>query len=374
MRARVQEGLSDLEVLENELSESFTTLKMRSERLAFSFRRLGEEKRSKRVHFCAHELGFGHSEGAYKLHDADFCRERLCPMCAARRTRKTFAQVYQITSKLRDDGVQFLFLTLTVPNCTGAALKATIDRLQKAFHKFVNYKRFKGSVLGFFRALEITRNNRSRSKFYGTFHPHFHVILAVPADYFTSSSYIQRDDFLKMWRKAYKDDSITQVDVRKVKNVSGDGIDDLAKACAEVAKYTVKSKDYIFRNDDDLTDEVVSVLMGALKGRRLTAFGGCFAVVRDLLGLDDNEDGDLVHTETETKSADSVAMRRYKWKHIQHSYVLISERTEIFLSGVGWISEETYLKINGLDLTEWKAQVNLFEGDRKRSYRELLSS
>lgn len=340
MKVKVQK-LDDVAALQKELAYSFTSLKNSAERLSFSFRRLGEEKRSQRVHFCANDLAFGHSEGKYKLHEANFCRERLCPMCAARRARKAFAQVYQICNKLRGDGVRFIFLTLTVVNCEGSELSATIDKMQKAFHKLVNYKRFKDGCLGFFRALEVTRNNRRRSKSYGTFHPHFHCVVAVPADYFTSSKYIKQVEWLQMWRKACKDDRILEVNVKTVKYFfKRDGIDNLARACAEVAKYTLKTKDFLFRDDDDLTDNVVSTLQGALRGRRLTAFGGCFAVVRDLLGLDDVEDGNLVHTETDAKTADAVEMRRYRWQSYLKFYALVSDRLEVRVDGVGWIAAD----------------------------------
>lgn len=337
-RAVVQD---DLSILNAEISGSLTSLKNNAERLSFAFRRLGQEKRSARVHFCATDLAFGHSEGKYKLHEANFCRERLCPMCAARRARKAFSQVYQICDHLRKDGVRFLFLTLTVVNCEGEKLSETIDNMQKAFHKFVNYKRFKESILGFFRALEVTRNNRKRSKSYGTFHPHFHCVLAVPENYFTSDKYIKQEEFLKMWRKACKDDRISQVNIKTVKDYAAkDGVDNLARACAEVAKYTLKSKDYLFKDDDDLTDEVVSLLSNALRARRLTAFGGCFAVVRDILALDDIEDGDLVHTETEAKTADAVEMRRYRWQSGARIYLLVSDRLETRIDGVGWVAAD----------------------------------
>lgn len=346
MKSNVVE-VTSLTKLENEIGGSFTSLKNNTERLSCSYQRLHEYKRSKRVHFCANELAFGHGEGDYKLHEATFCRDRLCPMCAARRARKAFSQVYQCCDHLRKDGVRFLFLTLTVVNCSGDKLSETIDYMQKAFHKFVNYKRFKDSILGFFRALEITRNNRKRSKSYGTFHPHFHVVLAVPADYFTSGRYIKQEEFLKMWRKACKDDRISQVNIKTVKDYMSSGVENLARACAEVAKYTMKSKDYLFRDDDQLTDDVVSILMKALRGRRLTAFGGAFAIVRDILNLDDIEDGDLVHTEAEAKTADAVEMRRYSWSYRNKKYELVSEMLEINFFGVGWLPAHIFRDSGG---------------------------
>lgn len=390
------------EELEHELTEKFSTLKHKTELLSYSFRRLGQEKRSKRVYFCAREMAFGSeydetvdcsdSEfagfGDFDLQEAHFCRERLCPMCQARKSKKAFNQIATITQYLAKQGMRFLFLTLTVRNCSGSDLRPTILKMQKAFHRFVNYTRFKGAVKGFFRSLEVTRNNNKRSPFYGTYHPHFHILLAVDADYFTSSKYIDNrtyyaldsnlegnkekqhfskrtdkfvkdkngkyivdekrgQEWLKLWRRAYRDNSITQVDVRIVRNIddtsdltnSTTDMLGLAKACAEVAKYTMKSKDYIFPNDDDLTDEIVATLQSALKGVRFTALGGIMKEVANKLALDDIEEGDLIHTEVKPKPKHGAClfMRRYAWNYQNHHYDLVSEQFEYKLSGVGWV-------------------------------------
>ena len=390
------------EELEHELTEKFSTLKRKTELLSYSFRRLGQEKRSKRVYFCAREMAFGSEYdetidcsdsdfagfGNFDLQEAHFCRERLCPMCQARKSKKAFNQIATITQYLAKQGMRFLFLTLTVRNCSGSDLRPTILKMQKAFHRFVNYTRFKGAVKGFFRSLEVTRNNNKRSPFYGTYHPHFHILLAVDADYFTSSKYIDnktyyaldndlegnrekmhfskrvdkfvRDEngkyiidekrgqeWLKLWRRAYRDNSITQVDVRIVNNIddtsdltNSTNMLGLAKACAEVAKYTMKSKDYLFSNDDDLTDEIVATLQSVLKGVRLVALGGAMKEVANMLELDDIEEGNLIHTEVKPvpKHGDCLFMRRYAWNYQKHCYDLVSEEFEFKISGVGWVS------------------------------------
>ena len=98
---------------------------------------------------------------------------------------------------------------------------------------------------------------------YDTYHPHFHCILAVNPTYFDSRDYIKRDDWLAMWQKAIQDPTITQVDVRKVKpkktKNTGTGFGDIVSAAdivsavCEVAKYTVKSGDYVLPWDWDMS-------------------------------------------------------------------------------------------------------------------------
>lgn len=259
---------------------------------------------------CGAQDGFPARTTAYKLYHANFCRDRLCPMCSWRRSYKIFGQVSQIMNLLGNN-YRYIFLTLTVPNCEPEGLNKLIDDMVKGWHRLVNRKAFKTVVKGFFRALEVTRNKKT-----GTYHPHFHVVIAVNPSYFTSRDYIQRDEWLQLWQRSMKDDTITQVDVRTMKNkktgeVSGEA---LASAVAETAKYAVKSADYIFKNNDSLMDEIVLTLSSSLSHRRLTAFGGCFAEAREKLGLDDCEDGDLIHIDDNSIRLDLATMIvRYEW-------------------------------------------------------------
>lgn len=321
--------------------------------LSESYKRIGKSgdssylRRSDRVSECGTYLEFRksmsdmHDESVpFKLWNANFCRERLCPLCSWRRSMKIFGQVSRIMDFMGDD-LAYIFLTLTVPNCEGDQLSALIDDLQNGFHKLVNYKRFRTAVFGFFRALEVTRNKDLKSYSYGTYHPHFHCILAVRKRYFKEKEYISHDEWLAMWRKAMKNPAITQVDVRRVRpkdmaageetaKLLSDRLMDLKAGVAEVAKYTVKASDYIYEHDAKLTDEVVFTMSEALRGRRLCAFGGVFEDIRKQLQLDDAEDGDLIHVgDDETLRADVAYMvRKYQWSagayklydvHVEHS-------------------------------------------------------
>lgn len=321
------------EKLNKELEKKFTPKRKSAELLAQSYVRLGYDAKAERVGECGTELEFRKSEDSsdnWRLSSANFCRDRLCPMCSWRRSYKIFAQVSQVMDVIADK-YAFIFLTLTVPNCEPDRLIETLDNIQAGWRRLVSYKRFKSAVRGSFKALEITRNSDV-----GTYHPHLHNILAVDKNYFLGSDYIKRDEWLQMWQKAMQDPTITQVDVRKCrpKEEIRDGTDAvkaLGAAVAEVAKYSVKSSDYLIPGEYDLTDEIVFTLGAALHSRRLTAFGGVFDEVHKKLMLDDCENGDLINVDGSTMRPDvAVMIRKYSWSC--GAYKLLNERREVNIS------------------------------------------
>jgi plasmid rolling circle replication initiator protein Rep len=261
--------------------------------------------------------------GEWGIAAAMFCQKRLCPLCAWRRTVRTGRNVYWILQEPEFKDVQFIFLTMTVKNCTGAELPETLDRILSAWRILTkdDGEPFRKSFLGTLRSVEITYNREVK-----TYHPHIHVLAAVSPGYFKKSNpdYISHELLRKLWvsalnragrievaaaavweldrntfgarldlgpgiraeiktvREKYPPiDYAPQVRIEKVKNSTG-------KAVAELAKYCVKPADYI-----DLP-EVVEVLDPALRHRRLIAHGGIFQEVRKRLRLEDEEiaDGD----------------------------------------------------------------------------------
>lgn len=301
------------EKLELELKNKFAKKKKQNELLSASYSRLGLSK-ALRVSECGNWLEFAKkSDDSFKLHNANFCRDRLCPMCSWRRSYKIFAQVSKIMTYIQDSFC-FLFVTLTVPNCSGSDLSKTVDKLNSSFFSFVRYKRIKNINCGCFKALEITRNPKT-----GTYHPHLHIVFAVPLSYFKKGSYIQRDEWLALWQKATKDPTITQVDVRRAsQKVTSDGqkaVKALSSVVAEIAKYTVKSKDYIIKDNPVLTDEIVNLLDSTLYHRRLCSYSGIFKDVFMALQLQDAEadDADLINVDGELRSDIALQIYRYEW-------------------------------------------------------------
>ena len=119
---------------------------------------------------------------------------------------------------------------------------------------------------GYIRKLEVTFNAEAN-----TYHPHFHILFAVNKSYFTSRDYIKILDLLEMWRKAARDNSITQVDLREAKMNS-------IKEVMEIATYTTKMKD-LYSNE-----EVFMWLYGALFRKQLITYNGLFKDFKEVTG------------------------------------------------------------------------------------------
>lgn len=194
-----------------------------------------------------------------KLNKANFCKNRFCPMCAWRKARKDALQVAILMQYLKQEkGLEFVMMTLTAPNVPGENLKNEITRYNKNFKKLIERKELKKISYGYMRKLEVTYNQERDD-----FHPHFHVIIAVNKNYFTNRDYISKKRLLVMWQNAMNDDTITQVDIRKI------SADD-NKAISEIAKYTAKDSDYMTSQD------VFDYFYKALKNRQVVTYGGAF--------------------------------------------------------------------------------------------------
>ena len=296
--------------------------KLRTIELAESYRRLGEEFKSKqyRVRECGTFLEFKKfTDNSMKLNRANFCKVRLCPMCSWRRSLKIYGQVSKIMDEVvKNEDLEFIFLTLTTRNCEGQDLSNTIDNIFNAFNKMTKRVKYKKAIKGYFRALEVTHNLNIMSDWFDTYHPHLHIILVVSKNYFKKPDlYINQEEWSNLWKQSLKVDYTPIVDVRRFKDRNGKGIE---KSIAETAKYTVKSDDYIIHDDltneviEHLTDDAVFILDKALAHRRLTAFGGILKEYHKKLNLDDAEYGDLVNTDNEELREDlEYIIERYSW-------------------------------------------------------------
>ena len=292
--------------LQEEVATKFQPKKEASLLLSEVYRKLDLISRAVRVFGCGSYLEYHVTEQEKKLHTANFCKDRLCPMCNWRRSLKIFGQVSQVMNELEKQGYQFLFLTLTVKNCSASDLPDTVQMLFDGWRKLYNKKGiFQKSVSGSFRSLEVTRNIRT-----SFFHPHLHVILAVRPDYFSGRNYISQAEWGHLWRSCCDLDYDPVIDIRKIKP----GSEGLSGAVAEVSKYAVKATDFLKGSMDDMTSYVISFL-SALSRRRLCSFTGCFIDIRKQLSLDDVENGDLVFVESDRLREDVAYMVvRYFWR------------------------------------------------------------
>ena len=226
---------------------------------------------------------------------------------------KVFGQVSKVMDRaLEDKEYRFLFLTLTVKNCTGEELSKVIDKMFKSLELLFKRKEVKNIVIGYFRGLEVTHNLDKNSKDYDTYHPHFHIILMVNKSYFNQSrEYISQKKWTELWKDCLKVDYTPIVNVKAFKTSSKE---QTRKSICEVAKYTVKDNDYLVE-DIEMTDNTVAILNNALKGRRLIAFGKEFRKIHKELNLDDAEKGDLINTDVDDTVRPEIEeiIENYKW-------------------------------------------------------------
>lgn len=336
---------TSVKALQEEIAENFVPKKKRSLRLVELYRELSQmcgarqdekqlqaktlRNKADRVEGCGTFLEFRVAENAKKLHKGNFCKDRFCPMCNWRRSLKIFGQTSQIMDVLEIRGYRFLFLTLTVRNCPGEDFKKTVDMMfdgwRELYHGYFRKRKdLKVVICGSFRSLETTINKKT-----GQFHPHFHVILAVKPEYF-GKAYIKQEQWAEMWRACCTLDYKPIVDIRTVKPKEDKktGEMSVAGAVAEVSKYAAKDADYLGLNEDgkevkgqlELADfdrtYYLRILMEALRGKRLVDMTGCFREVKSQLGLDDTEDGDLVHVDGDEIREDvAYLIVRYHWRN-----------------------------------------------------------
>ena len=308
------------------VNDEFLPRKTNNLILADSYKRLGRLSKSERVKNCGDFLEFKTPKfqngglGDTKLSKANFCRDRLCPLCSWRKSKKMFAELSQVISKLGSE-YEYLFLTLTVPNCWGEDLQKTVDLLFKSFDKLRRKKEFKNAIIGYFRALEVTICDGSFSPdLVGSYHPHFHCLLAVKSSYF-KKNFITQQKWLEMWRSCTGINEITQVDIRKVK--LNDDITDKKNEITyfggikELTKYATKDageNGYLVGSDAEI-DKKVGDLSFALSGRRLVQYGGVMKKAFAELGFKsvDDETTNLCDDLSEISPVVYWLVCRFRW-------------------------------------------------------------
>lgn len=251
--------------------------------------------------------------GGLELVAGFFCQKRLCALCAFRRSLKKFMNTAEIIAQDEYNNMEWVFITLTIKNCSGEDLKKTIQRILSAFNKMTDNETtaFRQSFKGWFRSLEVTYNDETKE-----YHPHLHILACVTKDYFHSKKYFSKDRLILHWQKflnkaEYQIIDEIEIDVmhgghrnqhlkmRAKKKTSRKFFEPIEylpsvkinkvrgkreKQIAEVAKYTVKPVDYSGK------PEVLETLTTALDRVRCTAYGGMMKKTFQRLKLTDTED------------------------------------------------------------------------------------
>lgn len=252
------------------------------------------EKQGVRIQECSQDLWFSKSDSdsKYKL-KTFFCKVRTCPVCQWRRSLQISAKIFERFETWPGvEDKRLLFLTLTVPNCAVSELRKTITRINKSWHRLVKRKGF--PAVGWIKNIEVTRNLKD-----DTAHPHCHILLLVEPRYFKDSSYLKHEDWLQLWRDCYRDQTITQVDIRTVRRKHGEILKEMdsktmAGVVAEISKYPTKPSDILGKKvslkkeieADSVNRDWIDAYAKAVRKLRFVDTGG---VLRGLLAEDKSE-------------------------------------------------------------------------------------
>lgn len=226
-----------------------------------------DERRAYNIDDCATQLGFTDIKGVAKIVHGNFCRERLCFVCAWRRSAKFTAQTIPVLRALEKEGYEFIFSTVTVENVPLEDLKSVISSMLKGYDLLLKRRQVKRAWQGKIRALEVTYNKKAK-----TFHPHLHMLVAVKPEYFRSPDYISTACLSQIWGECVGE---------------YDPICDIRKARTEDNGAVVETLKYSFKTFKD--DTAIEGFYTSLSGRRLVSFSGVFADVRRALKQSDFE-------------------------------------------------------------------------------------
>jgi hypothetical protein len=133
---------------------------------------------------------------------AKFCKNRWCLTCCRIRTAQLIKQYLSAVQAWPEK----YFVTLTVPNCKGEDLGATIKRMKRVCNsiretmKKQHQRKQRATPLVGLRKLEVTFNP-SR----GDYHPHFHFVV---------NNRQAADDLRKMWLAHFEEAKWQAQDVR----------------------------------------------------------------------------------------------------------------------------------------------------------------
>jgi plasmid rolling circle replication initiator protein Rep len=272
---------------------------------------------AERLRECSRFIGFArdppkNGKQQLKLKDARFCRVRYCPTCQWRRSLMWQARIHRALPHLVADfpQVRFLFATFTVKNCDVHLLRFTLNEMRKAWKRLIELQVF--PAIGWVRSMEITRGRD------GGAHPHFHSLLMVQPEYFTTG-YLKQPEWAELWKQCLRITYKPVVDIRVVdpqyepwRRTDVMTEHPVWNAAAEILKYSVKVSDML--KDDEwfltVSDEVWKI--------RAVAVGG---VLRKYLKDRDRED--LFEEPGEPGAGPSAEEQRrlyFGWKQLMRRY------------------------------------------------------
>lgn len=238
---------------------------------------------------------------------ANFCKNRLCPVCNYIKSCVNWHKIRNCVEwiKEKEPGANFIFMTLTVKNCKQEDLTDTINTLVEGFRRLTNRRTWKATVTGSIRGLEVTYNQEKN-----TFHPHIHILVSVPEDYFVQGSkkYITIEKLRNWWTESARLNYFVQVDIK--------AIDQTENAIAEVAKYSIKMAEILKADCCEEMIRATKTVYQCTYGRRLIATLGYFKEAMKELKLGDLDELELNQEFTHENKIEMI------WNNTEDTYEL----------------------------------------------------
>jgi len=166
-----------------------------------------------------------------------YCNQRWCLTCNRIRTAKIINGYKSEIESFKNPQ----FVTLTIPNVKGCALKNTIQDMNKTISKINNnLKRRHKAKIRALRKYECTYNKQRND-----YHPHFHLII---------DGREEAKLLVKSWLKHYKCADVKGQDISAADNGT----------MVELCKYFTK----IISKDNDYNPKALDTMFRAAKGKR----------------------------------------------------------------------------------------------------------
>jgi len=243
---------------------------------------------------CGTYLGFDlykhitREEYQKRLAQANFCRDRFCEMCNWRRARRYAIENHKLLKYIQNqEKVRYIFATFTIKNPRVEELRDTVKLFNRAWQRMSQTKRWRNSILGYIKAIEIPFQKTDKDYI----NLHAHCLLIVPSVYFKGDLYIKQSEFQEMWKNSLRVDYSPSVDIRIIKPNKERGEDDeIASVVVETTKYPLKSVDLT-----GISWQKFRILVEQTHHMRFLSFGGIAKDCRKLLfGTEEFDDSDLI--------------------------------------------------------------------------------
>ncbi len=222
-----------------------------------------------------------------------YCRNRLCPVCARRRSLKYIALLIPVFEDLMKQGYIINFLTLTIKDTE--KLSTGLDLLTNSWRQMTHEDKYSRSIFktlfaGGIRNIEVKIGENSKM-----WHPHMHLLVV-------KKSFTKDYDYIKsLWEKATRtvaktNKKIGSVHIECIKTpagtkyqgfkanktntgdyiVSSDMSQALLKAVCETVKYITK-----FNFEDYSNDDINELIVETKNKRFMNAFGMLFNLQKE---------------------------------------------------------------------------------------------